>query len=173
MFPIPLTVPRMLSTYGWRGFGLRDCLKRSKRGRISCRNWHHIQHWKVKLGNIRFQWHFLVCNVRCNTVVVCFDIQFGVIAEDCFSGDYGFWLPDMFFAEEELPIQVAYVDGVQVDLTHIIKIYGGENEVYLQFLCFGSRTILDFSKFRSLYHQHQQLVGLLWVSPHELVLIRP
>ena len=51
-----------------------------------------------------------------NAVVVRFNRRFRIKGQRTFAGDFSFWLSDMLFVEQKLPVQVAYIDGIQINL---------------------------------------------------------
>lgn len=51
--------------------------------------------------------------------VVSHDMTMGVEAQRRFAGNDGFGLSNMFLAEQELSVEVAHIDNVEVDLSRI------------------------------------------------------
>ena len=63
--------------------------------------------------------------------MVSCEFDFGVESLCHFFGDQSFWFLDMFLTEEELAIEVAKVDCVEIDYVYLAK--AGQDEVFEDF----------------------------------------
>lgn len=65
--------------------------------------------------------------LRCNTIVVSFDFEIGIVSQDAFSGDHRLGLSHMLLPKQKLSVEVTNIDCIQIDLEQ--KQLGNRKEV--------------------------------------------